>query len=590
MKIAEFRQELRSSLERICAQKKWDFNNAKQRGMAFEDWCFTLLCERHPAAENDPNECIIRGDDAQIDVFFESKETEEIYILQCKHPKIAQSDPIPEDELKGFFSTYALLKDRKYLDGRKTKNPKLEELAVEFEHWIKRGYGIHFIFISNGAANDKTSALVDKFNRDHANNNVEFNVWDINALKDEYVSIKSIEEKYPDDITFTLANNQFMCPGGDYDNITFALPGTTLQELARNYKESLYNMNIRRFLGKKGEVNKGLTETLQKEPGHFYYYNNGISALCDSFTFDEKTKKVKIKRLQIVNGAQTLGALRYADKDKASEALILVKLTAIKHATRETGIAAALIRTNNTQNTLRIPDFRSNDNIQLWLENKFKNTKTRGEMLQIAYGRKRPYPRSASSQQVIKLQDLGKIRYAWLHDPRIPIADPAKLFQTEDGGLYWDAFGNGEAVDIWSEEQFKDTLLAIHSYTKIQSALADLQAKQADLKQITRLRYYALKLFKTYLDQTISDSDITYDELCAFGGKFNAYFERANNIICHTLAKSYREILKRQEGTAFSLPRDSKVWDLVREKFDDNFALLRSAAQPVAQWGSKLTA
>src|SRR6266516_614141 len=251
-------RDFRPSLERICAQKKWSFDNAKQRGMAFEDWCFNHFAERYPAAENDPDECIIMGDDAEIDIFFESKEKEEIYILQCKHQKIAQSDLIPEGEVKSFFSNYALLKDRKYLDGRKTKNPKLEELAVEFEHWIKRGYGIYFIFISSGTASDKISALVDRFNRDHVNSNVKFDVWDINSLKDEYVSSKSIEEKYPEDVTFTLANNNFM--------------------------------------------------------------------------------------------------IRYADSDKAGQALILVKLTAVKHATRETGIASALIKTNNTQNTLRVPE------------------------------------------------------------------------------------------------------------------------------------------------------------------------------------------------------------------------------------------
>lgn len=115
-----------------------------------------------------------------------------------------------------------------------------------------------------------------------------------------------------------------------------------------------------------------------------------------------------IQKLQVVNGAQTLGALRGADSAKANQAWVLVKLTAIKHAAREKGLAAALIRTNNTQNTLRIPDFRSNDPIQLWLEQKFKETKPRGELGKIIYGRKRPYPRSTLSQTVLKLQDLGK--------------------------------------------------------------------------------------------------------------------------------------------------------------------------------------
>jgi hypothetical protein len=568
MKIDEFKRELRSNLERACTEKHWSFDNAKQRGMAFEDWCFNLFCDRYPASDNSAQECIIRGDDAGIDIFFESKETEEIYIVQCKHPKIAASDPIPEEDVKSFFSNYVLLRDNHYLQQRQTKNPKLEELAVEFDHWTKQSFVINFIFISSGQATPKTAALVEKFNRDHQNSSVRFEVWDLTALRDQFVAVKSIEEQYPEDITISLADASYMFPEGELENITFVVPGTVLQQVARQYKDSLFNWNIRRFLGKKGEVNAGLRETLEKEPQHFYYYNNGISALCESFDFDERAKRLRIKKLQIVNGAQTLGALRLATSEAIENALVLVKLTAIKHASREIGIAASLIKTNNTQNTLRVPDFRSNDKIQQWLENKFKSTKARGEMPTIAYGRKRPYPRSSASQQVIKLQDLGKIRYAWLHDPRVPIADPAKLFQLpEEGGLYGYSFGSdGELTNIWSEEQFRDTLLAIHSYNKLRAELERLQDEYDDLKQITRLKYYALKLFRIYIDQILPDSkDCRYDDLCTFGGKFNLFFDRASKIICRTLSQSYREILKRQEGTAFSLPRDAKVWDLGSE-------------------------
>src|SRR5262249_5552120 len=149
------------------------------------------------------------------------------------------------------------------------------------------------------------------------------------------------------------------------------------------------------------------------------------------------------------------------------------------------------------------------------------------------------------------LQDLGKIRFAWLHDPRVPIADPGDLFQLpEEGGLYGHSFGSdGELTDIWSEDQFRDTLLAIHSFNKLYLELERLQEEHDDLKQITRLKYYALKLFKIYIDQVLPDSkDIKYDDLCAFGGKFNLFFDRASKIISRTLSQSYREILKRQEG------------------------------------------
>jgi AIPR protein len=582
MKIEQFKQDLRAALKKICDDNKWSFDNPKLRGMAFEDWCFNLLSERYPAADNDPSQCIIRGDDAGIDIFFESKETEEIYIVQCKHPKIAGSDPIPEGEVKSFFSNFKLLSDRTYLEQRKTTNPKLEELANEFEYWVKQGYLIHFVFISSGESTDKTTALADKFSKDNQNKNVSFSIWDLTELRNEFVSIKSIEEKYPDAITLTLADDHFMQPDGTLDNLTFAVRGSALKQIAMDHKDSLFNWNIRRFLGRKGEVNKGLTKTLTEEPEHFYYFNNGISALCEDFEFDSKTRKLIIRKLQIVNGAQTIGALKNATAEKLKDVLALVKLTAVKHASREKGIAAALIQTNNTQNTLRVPDFRSNDQIQIWLEAKFKATKPRGDMKQIVYGRKRPYPRSNSTTSVVKLQDLGKLRYAWYHDPRIPISDPAKLFQLqEENGLYGYAFGfDGEIADVWTEQQFKETLLAIHAYDKIVVELETLQRQSDELKQVTRLKYYGLKLFKLYIDQMLpTTSDISMDDLYAFGAKFNAFFGKANKIIGLTLSQSYKEILTREEGTAFSLPRDAKVWELVRRKFDDNLAVIRLTQQ-----------
>jgi hypothetical protein len=121
--------------------------------------------------------------------------------------------------------------------------------------------------------------------------------------------------------------------------------------------------------------------TIENDPQDFYYYNNGVSALCEEFSFDAKTKHLAIRKMQIVNGAQTIGALQISNPEKLKDVLVLVKLTQVKHFSRETGVAAELIRTNNTQNKLSIPDFRSNDEIQIWLENRFKETKSRGDLV-----------------------------------------------------------------------------------------------------------------------------------------------------------------------------------------------------------------
>ena len=95
------------------------------------------------------------------------------------------------------------------------------------------------------------------------------------------------------------------------------------------------------------------------------------------------------------------------------------------------------------------------------------------------------------------------------------------------------------------------------------------------VRQVTRLKYYGLKLFQMYIDQMLPSSGTNLDDLYGFGARFNSFFERAKKIIGLTLSQSYKEILTREEGTAFSLPRDVKVWESVRRKFDENLALIR---------------
>ncbi len=140
MKIQPFKAQLRADLEQICEENGWVYDNAKHRGMAFENWCFGLLQERYQSSDNDPEESINRGDDFEIDICFESKETDEVYLVQCKHPKIAASDPISESEVKSFFETYRLLKDKRYLEERNSKNLKIKDLEGEFPYWLKKSF------------------------------------------------------------------------------------------------------------------------------------------------------------------------------------------------------------------------------------------------------------------------------------------------------------------------------------------------------------------------------------------------------------------------------------------------------------------
>ena len=78
----------------------------------------------------------------------------------------------------------------------------------------------------------------------------------------------------------------------------------------QNYKKQsgdldlLYEKNVRKFLGNKRKVNKGIESTIEQHPERFGLYNNGITIVAEEV---EKVgeHEVRLKNPFIVNGCQT---------------------------------------------------------------------------------------------------------------------------------------------------------------------------------------------------------------------------------------------------------------------------------------------
>lgn len=580
MKINEFKDELRNALVKKCSERNSNYDNNNVRGMCFEDWCFELIKDEYPHSENTIDECVLRSRDYKLDIHFPIPENEEVYFIQCKHEKPAANDPINPDHVETFFNRYDLLKTNKLLDASKNVSKQVEEISNQFDYYIKDKFKINFVFISTGTESEQCKFLKDHYNNKFFKHNVNFEIWDIYSLKDEYLRIKSIDENYPEEVKWKLSEGNYVKVDGSRDHMSFIVKGTMLHELYWKEKTKLFNWNIRSFLGKKGQVNTGMKQTLENAPENFFYFNNGISALCNEFSFNDNTRELNITKFQVVNGAQTVGAIAHvakSHKDKLSDVRVLIKLTSVKGASREKGIAAEIIKANNTQNTLRIPDFRANDKIQLWIDHEFTKLKNKGKLGKLIYGRKRPYKRAQKNETLIKMMDLGKIRYSWFHDPRIAIGAPNKLFLLkEDGGVYEDAFGeNSEIGDMWTEKNFNETILSIHAWNQCNIELKKASQEEFNIdedvynfERIERLRFYGLNLFKRYVDNFKYSEEINIQDLYSFEKKFEKVSNLAMKVIIIALKNTYKGILKSNEGV-FSLPRDSKIWDAAKEHFQD---------------------
>lgn len=84
-----------------------------------------------------------------------------------------------------------------------------------------------------------------------------------------------------------------------------------IQRLFNEHGDSLLERNIRRYLGlRTNRVNTAIHATLcdSNKSDKFYFYNNGITAVCDRFdynAFQQSDYQVQLKNIQVINGGQT---------------------------------------------------------------------------------------------------------------------------------------------------------------------------------------------------------------------------------------------------------------------------------------------
>jgi hypothetical protein len=138
--------------------------------------------------------------------------------------------------------------------------------------------------------------------------------------------------------------------------------------LFKDHGTNLFSANVRDYLGSRksdSNINYGIKNTAEKEPDNFFVYNNGITALVNSYTYIDNI--LTIKGMSIVNGAQTTGALGSLKTKPGSKVLIPVRL--IKCDNPDT--IAQIVKFNNSQNKINAPDFRSSDTVQRRLIREF---------------------------------------------------------------------------------------------------------------------------------------------------------------------------------------------------------------------------
>ena len=371
-------------------------------GQRFIAW---YLRNIHNLDEIQAKDCITDGaDDKQIDAIYIDDTVNTVYIIQGKFIGSSQVDAEP---LREVLSSWVRIKNLASL--QEAANNKLKQKLSDLADALQDEYDISFELITtssltNAAINDLTSFQEELANSDDLSATIQ--LVDIDELVRRYDMALDKENPIISHTVQLMPDKYLKLKLGDTEAVLAALP---LKECIRfpGIKDgTLFKKNVRQSLGLNNAVNKGIKKTIFNNPDEFFFFHNGITAICTQM--DIKDSKLSLRGLSIVNGCQSLNTiLSCSEKVKLqNDAYIMFRFYEIPERNRADRISIS----TNSQSAVKPRDLRSNDKKVLSLKKAYEQKYPAGYMLT---KRGEIAPANRDKDFIIDLSDLGKYLMAW---------------------------------------------------------------------------------------------------------------------------------------------------------------------------------
>jgi hypothetical protein len=297
-------------------------------------------------------------DDNGIDGIYYSNKDRILYLIQSKYHYDGKGSIEVGDVHKFLQGVSDLIQAKFDKFNKKIKSRKTELMDKLLDAQNK----FNLVIVYSGK--DKISShCMDPLN-DFLNKNNEisepFYLTSID-VKDIHAFISSGAGHKPIDVDVAIHNWGYV-----QDPIKAIYGQVAGSDVAHWYRESgphIFSPNIRVYLGNT-EVNEGITDTVRETAELFWYFNNGITAICRHISKkpiggdSRDTEYFECKNIKIVNGAQTVGTLQSLlskyDKNLASTR-IWIRIIEVEQDDDQ--LSRKITRTNNTQNRIEKRDF-----------------------------------------------------------------------------------------------------------------------------------------------------------------------------------------------------------------------------------------
>jgi len=336
---------------------------------------------------------IIDYNDMGVDCYEIFEESDDIYLIQNKF----YSDDTALD--KNYVENDFLLRSINSLrQGTYKRSQELQDAYNKLKD--HENFKVHLnLYVTNNKRTKGVENAIRKFNTN--NKDCIAKVYYLDDIKNLYYGEIFQEKKHFNAVIHTKNNGTVLnVLPKEYDlkipiTAKYVLaPVASIYNMFRDAKEKeypLFDMNIREYLGKTG-INKKIYDTLHdpKERENFFYYNNGITIVCEKIGTTETKRtgvpnsdaEIEIKDPQIVNGCQTVNsifeALDSIDSQKVEEefanTFVMLKILEIRDSQDDKpNLYTNIVRYTNSQNSIVEKTFTANNDVFKRLQKDFED-------------------------------------------------------------------------------------------------------------------------------------------------------------------------------------------------------------------------
>lgn len=431
--MESFKKQIDQDIAEYQSKLKY-VSNIDKPEWAFNYWVLDkLFYEDEELIE----EKIIDYDDQGIDCYEIYEDTKDIYLIQNKY--YSQDTKLSGDYVKNDF----LLRGITALEnGTYKRSDELQQAFSKFKNDPEFTVYLQ-LFVTNDLHCIEADNYIRNFNSSHSKYVASiFYLEDIkNRYFDEIEEIRSnITVKIESVVKGTILN--INSESYKLENVLDAryvlAPVVSIYRLYREAIEKhypIFDKNIREYLGNKG-INKGIYKTLQdsEDRKNFFYYNNGITIICDNMSKIETQSSdynlnaaFTVDNPQIVNGCQTVNSIYEYLKNVPSadlerefkDTFVMLKLLVIdRNSEKEAKLYRNIVKYNNSQNKIDEKTFVANTSTFLRLQEEFEK---KGLLLLIKQSDKNKF--SQKYKVISKLKALSDDRFQ-----KFGITSPKKAY------------------------------------------------------------------------------------------------------------------------------------------------------------------